>query len=99
MALVLSRKVGEVVYANDVALKVLAHYAQNGDKLATVEATYPDGSTQTAKLTVNSGNRMVITTEPYAAVELSYANRHCVRLRLYGEKGDVLFLRAELKGE
>lgn len=99
MALILSRQVGQVVYANETTVTVTDHNMVGGDKVATISIGYPDGSTKEEQLSLNNDNRVTISSEPYAAVSLGGCTKHAARLRFHGDKEEVTFLRAELKGE
>lgn len=101
MALVLGRKIGEVVYAetkngNTIEITLLSHRHNGSDKLALVKASYENLDEDEHEL-VEGGTEAVLCSNPYIAVGLQSAGRRGVRLAFHGHKDEVTFLRKEVK--
>lgn len=100
MALILSRQIGQVIFANEHQVTLVSHnLTPTGDKVATVVVKSPDGKEVESTLSLKEDNRAVISSEPYAAVSLGNCTKNAARLRFHGERDEVTFLRAEIKGD
>ena len=100
MALVLTRKVNEIVWANDVQVVVMHHEMVEGVKQVTLKAIYPDDTEVEGTIPKSQDVKFVLSRagDPDMSVTLSDASKQGVRLAFHGDRDTVLFLRDELKG-
>ena len=99
MALVLGRKINEVIFAetNGASIKItlLSHRHNGTDKLALIKVEYDNLDADEHELKVG-GELATICSAPEIKIGLHEATRHGVRLSCHADK-EVVFLRQEVK--
>lgn len=100
MALILGRRVGEVVFVQtddgkEIEVTLLSHHHTGNDKVALIKAT-GDGEDKEFRLSYNDENHAVLLEVPKVSITLAEAGKRGVRLGFHGDKS-VTFLRKEVK--